>query len=40
MRTLVTGHLGYIGVELTPVLQRLGHDLAEAKKIKRKRWNP
>jgi len=27
MRTLVTGHLGYIGVELTPVLQRLGHDV-------------
>lgn len=27
MRVLVTGHLGYLGVELTPVLQRLGHEV-------------
>ncbi|MEU0496660.1 SDR family oxidoreductase [Mycobacterium sp. NPDC006124] len=27
MRVLVTGHLGYIGAELTPVLRRLGHDV-------------
>lgn len=27
MRVLVTGHLGYIGTELTPVLRRLGHEV-------------
>ncbi|TPG31506.1 NAD-dependent epimerase/dehydratase family protein [Mycolicibacterium hodleri] len=27
MRILVTGHLGYIGVELTPLLVELGHDV-------------
>ena len=27
MRVLVTGHLGYIGVEMTPVLTALGHDV-------------
>ena len=27
MRVLVTGHLGYIGVEMTPVLAALGHDV-------------
>jgi len=27
MRVLVTGHLGYIGTVLTPILQRAGHDI-------------
>jgi len=27
MRVLVTGHLGYIGTVLTPMLQELGHDV-------------
>ncbi len=27
MKILVTGHLGYIGVELTPLLVNLGHDV-------------
>jgi nucleoside-diphosphate-sugar epimerase len=27
MRVLVTGHLGYLGVEMTPVLQGLGHEV-------------
>lgn len=27
MRVLVTGHLGYLGAEMTPVLARLGHEV-------------
>ncbi|TFV59931.1 SDR family oxidoreductase [Mycobacterium sp. PS03-16] len=27
MRVLVTGHLGYLGVEMTPVLRQLGHEV-------------
>ncbi len=27
MRVLVTGHLGYIGTVLTPMLMRAGHDV-------------